>query len=55
MATLAYQRSIFRSSYNPLVGTTDATIWPKNTAYAFPVAASPTFNGWLIRNNIARG
>ncbi len=40
MATLAYQRSIFRSSYNPLVGTTEATIWPKNTAYAFPVAAS---------------
>lgn len=39
MATLAYQRSIFRSSYNPSVGTTEATIWPKNTAYAFPVAA----------------
>jgi len=40
MATLAYQRSIFRSSYNPSVGTTEATIWPKNTAYAFPVSAS---------------
>lgn len=40
MATLAYQRSIFRSAYNPSVGTTEATIWPKNTAYVFPVAAT---------------
>lgn len=37
---LAYQRSIFRSSYNPSVGTTEATIWPKNTTYVFPVSAS---------------
>lgn len=40
MASLAYQRSIFRSSYNPLVGVTEATIWPKNTAYVFPASAS---------------
>ena len=40
MATLAYQRSIFRSSYNPTVGVTEATIWPKNTAYVFPASAS---------------
>jgi hypothetical protein len=38
--SLAYQRSIFRSSYNPSVGTTEATIWPKNTAYSFLVAAT---------------
>lgn len=40
MANYALQRPIFRSSYNPLVGTTEATIWPKNTAYVFPVAAT---------------
>lgn len=37
---LAYQRSIFRSSYNPSVGTTEATIWPKNTEYVFPSVAA---------------
>jgi len=35
----ARDRTIFRSSYNPSVGTTEATIWPKNTAYVFPVSA----------------
>lgn len=40
MANYALQRPIFRSSYNHLVGTTEATIWPKNTAYVFPVAAT---------------
>jgi len=38
--SLAYQRSIFRSSYNALANTTEGTIWPKNTAYVFPVSAS---------------
>jgi hypothetical protein len=33
-------RNIFRSAYNILVGTVAATIWPKNTAYVFPLAAS---------------
>lgn len=32
----ARDRTIFRSSYNPNVGTAEATIWPKNTAYVFP-------------------
>jgi hypothetical protein len=38
----AYSRdaSIFRSSYNAIVGTSEATIWPKNTAYVFPSSAS---------------
>ena len=40
MAQLSYQRSIFRSSYNSSVSTTESTIWPKNTAYSFPVSAS---------------
>ena len=35
----ARDRSIFRSAYNPNVGSTEATIWPKNTAYVFPSAA----------------
>jgi len=35
----ARDRSIFRSSYNSNVGTTEATIWPKNTAYVFPLSA----------------
>jgi len=35
----ARDRSIFRSSYNPNVGTTEATIWPKNTTYVFPSSA----------------
>lgn len=34
------ERHIFRSAYNPLVGTTPATVWPKNTAYVFPTVAS---------------
>lgn len=38
----AYSRdvSIFRSSYNQSVGTSEATLWPKNTAYSFPPSAS---------------
>lgn len=35
----ARDRSIFRSAYNPNVGSTETTIWPKNTAYVFPSAA----------------
>jgi len=35
----ARDRSIFRSSYNSNVGTSEATVWPKNTAYAFPTSA----------------
>ena len=34
------ERHIFRSAYNPLSGTAPATVWPKNTLYVFPVAAS---------------
>lgn len=34
------QRPIFRSAYNPALTNTEATIWPKNTAYSFPVSAS---------------
>lgn len=38
----AYARdvTIFRSSYNTAVGTSEATIWPKNIAYVFPSSAS---------------
>jgi len=36
----AFSRQIFRSAYNPTVGTSEATIWPKNTAYVFPSSAS---------------
>jgi hypothetical protein len=35
----ARDRSIFRSSYNSSVGTSETTIWPKNTAYSFPSSA----------------
>jgi len=35
----ARDRSIFRASYNSNVGTSEATVWPKNTAYVFPVSA----------------
>lgn len=38
----AYSRdvSIFRSAYNPSVGSSEATLWPKNTLYSFPSSAS---------------
>lgn len=36
----ARDTAIFRNSYNATVGTTEATIWPKNTNYSFPVSAS---------------
>lgn len=38
----AYSRdvSIFRSAYNPSVGSSEATLWPKNTLYSFPPSAS---------------
>ncbi len=32
--------AIFRSSYNNSVGTVEATLWPKNTAYSFPASAT---------------
>ena len=32
--------TIFKNSYNTIVGTSEATIWPKNTAYSFPSSAS---------------
>lgn len=34
------ERHIFRSAYNPLVGASKVAIWPKNTLYVFPTAAS---------------
>lgn len=42
MATTPYtrQRSIFRTGYNPGFDSTNATIWPKNTVYAFPATAT---------------
>lgn len=32
--------ALFRSSYNASIGTTETTLWPKNTAYVFPASAS---------------
>jgi len=38
--TAQRERHIFRSAYNANAGTTPATVWPKNTLYVFPTAAS---------------
>jgi hypothetical protein len=38
--TAIRERHIFRSAYNPAVGTAKATVWPKNTLYVFPTVAS---------------
>lgn len=42
MATTPYtrQRSIFRTAYNSAFDSTAATVWPKNTIYVFPSAAT---------------
>lgn len=40
MATYSRDVSIFRSAYNAVVSTSEATLWPKNTLYSFPVSAS---------------